>query len=346
MNQNKQEFKTSEKYFNKTVLRNFFRVNSTIIISVIVCGLALWVFLPQLSNLQQSITAAKSANKTLLVFAVLVFCLGFPGLALKYVIMCSSKIYFYLTFKVQIAAAFIIKLLPTSVGSLTVNTFYLTKATGSITTAGSTMALNAATSTVAFTIILGFAFIKNLSQIDKIAFGSHNINWPLIGFVILALGIVVWKLIHSKELIEKIKKSSLEIWSNFKNYSKTPWKVVGGIGTNGFCTLTGITTLYICTHAVDLNTSFSQVIIVYTLGNILASLVPTPGGLGGAEAGLYAGLVFFGYNSETSLVAVLIYRLISYWMPIIPGYLMYRHLKKTTLSGFRVGRKKTIQQSV
>jgi len=330
------------KYFNIKGLKAIITTNSTIIISVVVIALVLWVFIPQLSNLKESLKALEGANKTLLALAVLVFIAGFPIVAYKYCIITPIKLKYWLTLKVQIASAFISKLLPMSIGSLTVSTYYLTYATKSVTLAGSTMALNAATSTTAFVIIIAFALIGNLNTLTHASTSASNINWKLIVFILLVVAFILWRLIHSKKYIDRIKKGSLELWQNFKNYKNQPWKVVGGIVFNGLGSLTGITTLFICCHAVGLNVNYAQAILTYTLGNIVGSLVPTPGGLGGAEAGLYGGLVFFGYNADQSLIAVLIYRLISYWLPILPGYLMYRHLRKTVLSDFHIRKNKTV----
>ena len=249
------------------------------------------------------------------------------------------KIKYWLTLQVEIATAFISKLLPMSIGSLTVNTFYLFRVTKSVAIAGSTMTLNAASSTVAFIIILGFALIGNLSFLNNISFKSHNFNWIFILIILIAAGDIAWRLIHSKKYINKLKEDSHELWINFKKYKNDPLKVFGGIFLNGIGTLTGVTTLYICTHSIGLNITFPEAILTYTLGNIIGSLVPTPGGIGGAEAGLYGGLVFFGFDPDSSLVAVLIYRFITYWLPLIPGYLMYRHLRKSTLSGFHIKNK-------
>jgi uncharacterized protein (TIRG00374 family) len=83
-----------------------------------------------------------------------------------------------------------------------------------------------------------------------------------------------------------------------------------------------------------MHVTLAQAVISYALGNVIGSLVPTPGGLGGVEAGLYSGLTFFGYDASSSFAAVCLYRLITYWLPIIPGYFSYRHLRKTILSGF------------
>jgi uncharacterized membrane protein YbhN (UPF0104 family) len=334
------------KHFNRPALKRLITDNSTYIIGFIVVVLVLWVFVPQLANLKESLQAAKSANKTLLVAAFLVFILGFPIVAYKYYIIVPTKIKYWLTLQVQIASAFIAKLLPMSVGSLTVNTYYLTYATKSVTKAGSTMALNAATSTTAFIFIIGFALIGNLGTIEHVTSNPPQIKWTLVAFIILVVGFILWRIIHSKKYIDRLKKGSQELWLNFKNYKNDPVKIIGGVVFNGLGSLTGITALFLCCRAVGLEVTFSEAILSYTMGNIVGSLVPTPGGLGGAEAGLYGGLVFFGFNADSSLIAVLIYRLISYWLPIIPGFIMYRHLRKTILVDFHIRKKKTLQVAV
>jgi undecaprenyl-diphosphatase len=327
------------KYFNRKGLKNLILVNSTYIVTFVIVVLVLWVFIPQLSNLKESIKAAQDANKVMLVAALLVFILGFPIVAYKYTVIAPSKIKYWLTLQVQIASAFISKLLPMSIGSLTVNTYYLTFATKSVAKAGSTMALNAATSSTAFVFIIAFALIGNFHTINHVASTTKNIKWSLVVFIFLIIGFILWRVIHSKKFLDRIRKGSMELWQNFKNYKNEPLKVVGGILFNGLGSLTGITTLYLCCKATGLDVTFSQAILSYTLGNIVGGLVPTPGGLGGAEAGLYGGLVFFGYNPDLALISVLIYRLISYWLPIIPGYIMYHHLRKSTLADFHIRKK-------
>ena len=228
-----------------------------------------------------------------------------------------------------------------SIGSLTVNTYYLTRETKSVALAGSTMALNAATSSVAFILIIAVALIGNLNAFTNISTKSHNIHWSLVAIVILVVGFICWYLIHSKKFIYRIKSTLKDLWSNFKKYKNNPMKVIGGVVFNALGSLTGITCLYLCGRSVGLELTYSEAILSYTMGNIIGSLIPSPGGLGGAEAGLYGGLVFFGLDADLSLITVLIYRLISYWLPIVPGYLMYRHLRKTELSDFHIRKKQS-----
>jgi len=68
--------------------------------------------------------------------------------------------------------------------------------------------------------------------------------------------------------------------------------------------------------------------VVYFAGAIIGSAVPTPGGLGGIEAAMSAGLVAVGVDGGTAVSSVLLYRLATYWLPIPFGWLSLTRLQK------------------
>ena len=59
----------------------------------------------------------------------------------------------------------------------------------------------------------------------------------------------------------------------------------------------------------------------------LAAAAPTPGGLGAIEAALVAGLTGVGMQPGPAVSAVLLYRLATYWLPVLPGWLCWRSLQ-------------------
>jgi len=65
--------------------------------------------------------------------------------------------------------------------------------------------------------------------------------------------------------------------------------------------------------------TFQQAALVMTLGVIAATVTPTPGGVVGAEAGLATGLVAYGFAAEEAIAAAVLYRIISYWIPLVVG---------------------------
>jgi uncharacterized protein (TIRG00374 family) len=68
-----------------------------------------------------------------------------------------------------------------------------------------------------------------------------------------------------------------------------------------------------------------QAFFVGMLGNLL----PLPGGVGGVEGGMIGALVAFGVDSGLAVVAVLVFRAFTFWLPLIPGVVAYVQLRRT-----------------
>ena len=62
---------------------------------------------------------------------------------------------------------------------------------------------------------------------------------------------------------------------------------------------------------------------------MLGNLLPMPGGVGGVEGGMIASFVAFGVDAGLAVVAVLIYRAFTFWLPLIPGVIAFFQLRKT-----------------
>ncbi len=67
----------------------------------------------------------------------------------------------------------------------------------------------------------------------------------------------------------------------------------------------------------------SLVLLAYTASSLLAMIPITPGGLGLVEAGLTGTLALAGVNPAQAVLATLLYRLASYWLPILAGPVAY-----------------------
>jgi uncharacterized protein (TIRG00374 family) len=67
----------------------------------------------------------------------------------------------------------------------------------------------------------------------------------------------------------------------------------------------------------------SLVLLAYTAASLLAMIPITPGGLGLVEAGLTGALALAGVNPAQAVLATLLYRLASYWLPILAGPVAY-----------------------
>ena len=60
-----------------------------------------------------------------------------------------------------------------------------------------------------------------------------------------------------------------------------------------------------------------------------ANLAPDPAGVGAVDGGLIGAFVIFGESASTVIAAVLVYRLIAFWMPLPPGIVAFLQLRRT-----------------
>lgn len=67
----------------------------------------------------------------------------------------------------------------------------------------------------------------------------------------------------------------------------------------------------------------SEVLMAYVVAQALVMVPVTPGGLGFVDAGLTAMLVVIGIPADTALIGTLLYRLVSFWLPIPVGVLAW-----------------------
>jgi uncharacterized membrane protein YbhN (UPF0104 family) len=78
--------------------------------------------------------------------------------------------------------------------------------------------------------------------------------------------------------------------------------------------------------AVGAHVRPSLVLLAYVVAMVLGMVPLTPGGLGFVETGLTGALVLAGVNADAAVLATLLYRLVSFWMPIPAGALAWAGL--------------------
>ncbi|NUP17739.1 MAG: TIGR00374 family protein [Streptomyces sp.] len=76
------------------------------------------------------------------------------------------------------------------------------------------------------------------------------------------------------------------------------------------------------TRAVALPLAPARVALLYLAASTAAALLPTPGGLGSLDAALAFALTAVGAPGAAAASAVLGYRLLTVWLPLLPGLLV------------------------
>jgi len=80
-------------------------------------------------------------------------------------------------------------------------------------------------------------------------------------------------------------------------------------------------------HAFGLSPAISVVLMGYLIGQ-LGGLLPIPGGIGGIDLGLIGTLIVYGTPAAGTAAAVLAYRIILFWLPLILGGIAFALLRR------------------
>ena len=88
--------------------------------------------------------------------------------------------------------------------------------------------------------------------------------------------------------------------------------------------------LGLCLRAFGAHAHFSQLILINTLVALFAGLMPVPGGVGVAEAGLTAGLQAIGIPSSVAISTALAFRLVTFYLPPLWGSVAMRWLRRNS----------------
>jgi uncharacterized membrane protein YbhN (UPF0104 family) len=80
-------------------------------------------------------------------------------------------------------------------------------------------------------------------------------------------------------------------------------------------------------HAFGLSPPLTVVLLGYLIGQ-LGGLLPIPGGIGGIDGGLIGTLVLYGTPAAGTTAAVLAYRIILFWLPLIAGGIAFAALRR------------------
>ncbi|HZF92575.1 lysylphosphatidylglycerol synthase transmembrane domain-containing protein [Streptomyces sp.] len=74
-------------------------------------------------------------------------------------------------------------------------------------------------------------------------------------------------------------------------------------------------------RALGLPVPLAHIAVAYLAATVAVALIPTPGGIGSVEAALIVALVAAGGPAAVATAVVVAYRIITVWLPLLPGAL-------------------------
>ena len=188
--------------------------------------------------------------------------------------------------------------------------------------AATSVGVNAAAGGVAHVVLLLTVVpIAGLRTTFKLPSADYSDYWPIAAVIVVALSIAgVWYWRHGLRVVfERIRPHAHDI----RNVVQQPQRALMLFGGSFGVTVAQAFVLVACLESIGVHLPVLTVVAVFLAGSALAAAAPTPGGLGAIEATLVAGLGQVGVPSAPAVAAVLMSRVIGYWLPVLPGWLAF-----------------------
>jgi uncharacterized protein (TIRG00374 family) len=313
-------------------LERLVRVRPRTLLTVATVAGAFYLLLPQLADVGDSFTALRSANYPWLLACVALSGLTYVGSAISLAGGVSQSLPFGPNLAAQLASSFVNRVTPANVGGMALNVRFMQKSGVEPAEALTGMGLNVIVGAVVHVVLL-VAFLGWAGQSNQGAFKIPSSSKALVAVVVvLALAGIFGATRRGRRLLRTHVVTFLQrSWRSLVRLARSPAKLAQLFGGSLLVTLAYACALAAAFAAFHAPLSFAQVGAVYLGASIIAAAAPTPGGLGAMEAALVAGATGLGVEPGVAVAAVLSYRLATYWLPILPGWISFHLLERRNL---------------
>jgi glycosyltransferase 2 family protein len=230
------------------------------------------------------------------------------------------------TLLAQVASSFVTLVTPAAVGGVALNLRYLRRANVEPADAAASVGVS---QVVAFglhmLLLVVFAAITGTSQHRAL-----NIpGWAWIALaVVAAAALAVFAVPAGRRLLRSRLAPTLgQVIPRLLDLAQRPAKLAEGVGGAFVLTAAYILCLVASVYALGGSAPIASIALVYLTGSAIGSAVPTPGGLGAVEAALTTGLIAAGLHGPTALSSVLLFRLVTFWLPVPFGWASLNYLQ-------------------
>jgi uncharacterized protein (TIRG00374 family) len=281
----------------------------------------IYLLLPQLANAGAAVRALGHAHWWWVLAAVpaLFVAQGFSTLLQLGAI--PADLPFGSTYIVSFGGSFLNRVTPNNVGGMALNFRYQQKAGVDTGAASASVGLQTIAA-MAATLLLLTVFFARTGRNTSVHFHFHVHQWVLVLVTALLVVCALFGLTPRGRRFfhDKIWGFMRSAGAALAQLAKSPRHLaLTGVGALGG-PIVQIVALWLCVHALGGQLPFVQVGAVYLGGHLVASAAPVPGGLGALEAALVAGLSALGMPVGAAASAVLIYRLLTYWLTVPVGW--------------------------
>ena len=295
------------------------RIKTRTVVTIAVVALALWTLIPQFLGVGSVWGELLDANWWWASAALGLSVLTYVGAAVALDGSLPERVPLGPNIGVQIATSFVGVAAPG--GGLALTARFLQKRGIDTPTAVAAVGVDTIAGVIVHLTLTGLFFALAGSS------GLKTFDLPSMGMIgliaagvalVAATGIAVpW----SRSLLTtRVLPATKRSLANVGEIARQPAKMIALFGGSLVITMGYILALAVSVSAFGAGPAFTSVALVYLVGAVVSSAAPTPGGIGAVEATLIAGLTSAGMASTTAVAAVILFRLATFWIPLVPGW--------------------------
>ncbi|EXU67548.1 membrane protein [Streptomyces sp. PRh5] len=302
------------------------RIKPRTLVSFCAGAFAAYFLLSQFTHLKLGALVGE-ANWIWVIFALVFSALTYLAAALSLLGFVPEKVPLGRTVLAQVAASFVKLVAPAAVGGVALNARFLQRAGVrpglAVASVGASQLFGLASHIV---LLLTFGYITGTERTPALS-PSRTVIAGLLTAAVLVLVVTAIPVLR-KFVSTRVRSLFAGVVPRMLDVLQRPRKLLAGIGGTLLLTAANVMCLDSAIRAFGGELSYASIAVVFLAGNALGSAAPTPGGVGAVEAALIAGLTFAGLPYETAAPAVLLFRLMVFWLPVLPGWVAFTHLTR------------------
>ena len=301
------------------------RIRLRTLVTLVATIVAVYVVIGQFARVDLAKTL-RSADVRWMVAALGLSALTYLAAALSLSGFVPNRLPFGRTVLAQLAGSFVTLVTPAAVGGAALNIRFLQRSKVPPAIAAASVGLSQVVAFVLHLMLL-VVFVAITGA------RTHSLSPPRWAYFVIAglvaVVLVVVAIPAGRRLLRARLAPALgQVLPRLVQVIQQPRKLAEGIGGALLLTACYILCLTTCVMALGGSIAITSAAVVYLTGSALGSAVPTPGGLGAVEAALSAGLTAAGLPGATAVSAVLLFRTLTFWLPVPAGWAAFGYLQR------------------
>ncbi|MFI1828933.1 lysylphosphatidylglycerol synthase domain-containing protein [Streptomyces sp. NPDC020412] len=305
------------------------RIRPRTLVSLIAGAIAAYFLLSQIAG--NNLAADFGSTQWVWVAVAVAFSvLSYVAAAMSLLGFVPERVPFPKTVLAQVAGSFVKIVAPAAVGGVALNTRFLQRSGVrpglAVASVGAAQLFGLGAHIL---LLLTFGYLTGTEKTPSLS-PSRTVIAGLLTVAVLVLVVTAIPFLR-KFVSTRLRSLFAGVVPRMLDVLQRPGKLLTGIGGQLLLTFAFVMCLDASIRAFndgEQPLSYASLAVVFLAGNALGSAAPTPGGVGTVEGALILGLIAAGVPRDVATAAVLLYRILTLWLPVLPGWFAFNHLTR------------------